>query len=264
MLFPAGGKLRTLVVFVALEAEEGPIRCLLDARRRLKAGHFLLTVGEFAGSSVVICRSGLGRRAAAAAEVVLSFYQPEAALSLGFAGGLVETQKAGDLIFSSELGSLGVDKGPYNPLYSDESLLKLAEQTAERAKQQYERSVSITVDSVVADPNGKRSLGRTSDAQVVEMEDYWLARAAKEQGTPFLAVRTVLDRLTDTIPGPQDLVREDGSMRSMGAVSHLLRNPRELPYFLRLARAIPLARHRLCTFTRQFLIVWTEEGLATL
>ena len=264
MLFPAGGKLRTLVIFVALEVEEGPIRCLLDARRRLRVGYFPLTVGEFAGGSVVICRSGPGRRAAAAAEVVLSFYRPEAAFSLGFAGGLVETQKAGDLFFSAQLGSLGVDKGPFNPLYSDERLLKLAERAAKRAKQQHERSASITVDSVVAEPSVKRSLGRTSDAQVVEMEDYWLARAAKEQGTPFLAVRTIIDRLSDTIPGPPDLVREDGSMRSMSAVAHLLRNPRELPYVLRLARAMTLARHRLRTFTRQLLIVWSKEGLATL
>ena len=264
MLFPAGGKLRTLVIFVALEVEEGPIRCLLDARRRLRVGYFPLTVGEFAGGSVVICRSGPGRRAAAAAEVVLSFYRPEAAFSLGFAGGLVETQKAGDLFFSAQLGSLGVDKGPFNPLYSDERLLKLAERAAKRAKQQHERSASITVDSVVAEPSVKRSLGRTSDAQVVEMEDYWLARVAKEQGTPFLAVRTIIDRLSDTIPGPPDLVREDGSMRSMSAVAHLLRNPRELPYVLRLARAVTLARHRLRTFTRQLLIVWSKEGLATL
>lgn len=264
MLFPAGGKLRTLVIFVALEVEEGPIRCLLDAQRRLKDGHLPLTVGEFAGCSIVICRSGPGRRAAVAAEVVLPFYRPEAAFSLGFGGGLVETQKAGDLIFSSELSSLGVDKGLSNPLYSDERLLNLAERAAERARQQHERGVSVTVDSVVAEPNGKRSLGRTSDAQVVEMEGYWLARVAKEQGTPFLAVRTVLDRLTDTIPGPPDLVREDGSMRSMAAIGHLLRNPRELPYFLRLARAMALARHRLRTFTRQLLIVWSTEGLATL
>jgi nucleoside phosphorylase len=86
-----------VVVFAPLAWEAWAIASLLQGRERRVQKGLHLVQGWLAGREVMVCRVGMGNRAATAAGQVLRAYLPQAALAMGLGGATVE----------------GLGRGPY-------------------------------------------------------------------------------------------------------------------------------------------------------
>jgi adenosylhomocysteine nucleosidase len=106
----------------------------------------------------------------------------------------------------------------------------------------------LTVDHLVTDPAEKCRLGESHDA--VDMESAAVAQVCAENGVRFLAVRAVSDTV-DTALSPE-LVRllSGGNVSVRRAGVALVRKPRLLGEFLRLARDTKLAARCLADALR--------------
>jgi adenosylhomocysteine nucleosidase len=103
----------------------------------------------------------------------------------------------------------------------------------------------LTVDHLVTDPAEKCRLGESHDA--VDMESAAVEVVCVAKGVRFLAVRAVSDT-ADTTLSPE-LVRllSGGNVSVLKACGALLRKPRLLGEFLRLARDTKLAARNLAS-----------------
>jgi adenosylhomocysteine nucleosidase len=101
----------------------------------------------------------------------------------------------------------------------------------------------LTVDHLVSDPAEKCRLGESHDA--VDMESAAVEAVCAANGVRFVAVRAVSDAV-DTALSPE-LVRllSGGNVSVLRACGALLRKPRLLGEFLRLARDTKLAAKSL-------------------
>jgi adenosylhomocysteine nucleosidase len=159
--------------------------------------------------------SGIGRaRARSAADRLLREPPfPGLVIAAGFCGALVPTLKVGDVVTSPRI---------------------------------------LTADRLVSDPAEKRRLAELHHADAVDMESAAIAEVCAERGVPFLAVRAVSDAV-DTALSPE-LVRllSGGNVSVWRAVRALVRRPRLLGEFRRLARDTKLAANRLAEELAKF------------
>jgi adenosylhomocysteine nucleosidase len=103
----------------------------------------------------------------------------------------------------------------------------------------------LTVDHLVSDPAEKRRLAERHGADAVDMESAAVAEVCAAKGVPFLAVRAVSDTV-DTALSPE-LVRllSGGRVSVWKALRTIMRRPRLLGEFRRLARDTKLAARNL-------------------
>ena len=52
-----------------------------------------------------------------------------------------------------------------------------------------------------------------SGATAVDMESYWIGKAAVERGLPFLSIRAISDSLTAQLPPLERFIDGDGGWR---------------------------------------------------
>ncbi len=181
-----------IALFAALQLEVQRFLGRLDIRDRLPLPGYALTVGEYGGQGLLVCRTGMGRRAGAAAAAVLGRYRPEAVLSVGLAGALSPECEVGDLVFAERVykADLGREGGGVpDHILSDGRLLETARRAAEDCRLSSKIGGSLTVSAPVTDSHQKARLLTVAGLDVVEMESYWVGRAAQDQGLPFLAAR---------------------------------------------------------------------------
>jgi nucleoside phosphorylase len=220
----------------------------LARRETATVAGYAVTTGELGGRPVVLCRSGLGERAGGAVPVLLGRCRASALLSVGVCGALDTGLRSGDLVLCESVETASAAQ----PIRSDDGLLRLAEAAAREARLPVGTGRSLTVERVVAAPADKAALRLSSGADVVEMEGYWLGRAAQEAGLAFLAARAVLDEAAHDVPPLTDLIRADGSHRALGAVAYVLRRPYHLPGLVGTAAAERRALGSLARFLEAF------------
>ncbi len=239
-----------IAVFAGLRLEVQRFLRRLDVQDRTRLGGFPVTLGEYRGRPLLVCHMGMGQRAAQAAAAVLGRYRPEFVLSVGLAGALSPERAVGDLVFCERVyrAEPGSEAGvAAEPVLSDPLLLETARRAASGRGLSTCIGSSLTTSYVVAEPQQKALLRRTTGMDVVEMESYWVGRAALEHGLPFLAARVVLDELGDRLPELPGVVESDGSRRTLRALPYLLRRAGQLPSLLRTGAS---ERRALGTLTR--------------
>jgi hypothetical protein len=91
------------------------------------------------------------------------------------------------------------------------------------------------VDEECVGPGVKERLGQRVPADVVEMENYWLAQVAAESGVPLVAVRAISDTLLETLPEGCSFMDERGETPMAEVAFHAIRHPRTLLPLLRLS-----------------------------
>ena len=185
-----------LAIIGALNEELSGLKKRMSVEKAVRRGGCSLRAGNYRGVPVILVQSGIGReRAERAVKVAAETYQITSLLSFGFAGALREDLDIGDIVVCSEIW--------YRDRPGD-ALLRWADSgLATRSKGQAETGVylgtSLTVDRPVTRPEDKKALAASIGADIVDMEGYWLAKAAASRGIPFLAVRAVTDRLNDRL-----------------------------------------------------------------
>jgi nucleoside phosphorylase len=153
--------------------------------------------------------AGVGARPAAAAALLMAdTFKPDALLSVGFCGALVDDLVSSDVVLG------GTTNHP-----ASASLLDLARPCLVKPH----LGNVLTVPKVIVDAAEKRELAKNSGALVIDMEAEAVAVAAKARGLGFLSVKVVIDTpaapLASTYAGCwtvfKDLVLHPGSIMAM-------------------------------------------------
>ena len=247
-----------------------------EARGILKAGYWSKAASSGSheiyecsagGVQAVLAISGVGRvHAEAATRAILEQCQPSAVLSLGFAGGLVADQRAGDLVVARVLiPAVTISTDDPKPrvgdaLDTDRTLMDKALGVLATLGLRHRTGAFVTASRLVSRPEAKRQLGLEADALAVEMESFWIALACHERNVPFLAVRAIVD--TAECPLPDFLVTsalDAGSANRWQRGLPFILRPWSLPTLIRLGGSASRARKSLTAFASGFLRVWSKS-----
>jgi adenosylhomocysteine nucleosidase len=208
-------------------------------------------VGLYQRRPVLLAWTGMGRqRAEASAEAVLARYQATAVISIGFSGALEGRLEVGDLVLASELiGILGPGGHEIEPTVyqANQGLLRTATEALRTTPLHVVLGPTLTAPGIIATPAGKQGLGRQTGAVAVDMESYWVAKAASERGLPFLAMRAISDARADLLPSFDPILDADGNPRARRLAAYLIREPGSLVTLVKLARNASRARRALTT-----------------
>ena len=172
--------------------------------------------------------------------------QPRWVLMLGFAGAVGRELKTGDVVISSRYYRDAHDQGFLVP---DSEIRQDAIIAAVKTGLPVNYLDSLTVDAVVATPEAKAELAGCYPVGIVEMEDYWLAVAAREAGVPFISARVVLDTAQQSLPSYLMGLSQGRPVDVLRAVA----TPWRIPALLRLAYQAHIARQSLTKFAFAFI-----------
>jgi len=254
-----------IAIVAALEEELAPLRKRLRASLRDGEARSRLCRAELGGKTILLARTGLGpARARAAAASLVEQHDLEAIVSIGFAGAVSGSLHKGDLLIASRVHAPPEEPESEPPatldgLDCDAGLVDLAVETAQQSELPFQVGYSLTVPDAASDRRTKERIGRRWPVAVVEMESYWIARAAAVQGIPFLTVRAVSDALGDALPDLGGLIDADGSTHALRLPAVVLRRPFLAPVIVRLAVAARLASRNLATFTEAFVLAFPSR-----
>jgi adenosylhomocysteine nucleosidase len=187
-----------VLLVVALAAERRALQGAIRAAGQLRLGMRPAMSGRLGGREVLLVQAGVGRTAAHEAVVAASrAWGVRAAWSLGFAGGLVDSLRAGDLVCPAAVLD---DADPSNVLLPADpphaALCAALRQVELRIDQRPVISVGIPLRT----PEAKREVHGRCGAVAVEMEAAGVAHAARELGIPWLALKAIVDGVEDFLP----------------------------------------------------------------
>jgi nucleoside phosphorylase len=151
-----------------------------------------------AGRNVLLVQAGIGRDCARDAVLAASReFDVQAVWSLGFAGGLCERLRAGDLVCPGVVLNGADPTAPPHLAHASHEGVCAALRGANLG---VEPGPLITVTTALHTPDAKRALGARSKAAAVEMEAAGVARAAHDLCIPWLALKVIVDGVDDPLP----------------------------------------------------------------
>lgn len=175
--------------------------------------------------------------------------KPRAVISIGFAGALSPSLRAGDLVVVNEV------RGMFSAFASPELLLAAREVPLDGMK--IHQGVAISTDRVICEAAGKQRLARELDLNevgCVDMESSAVAKACSEFAVPLLIVRSITDLLDEDLPLDFNRCRAvDGRIRDSRVVREALFHPGSIKGLLELRRRSRLAAGRLALFVERLL-----------
>ncbi|HEV8573222.1 MAG TPA: hypothetical protein VGR43_00800 [Dehalococcoidia bacterium] len=200
-----------IAIFAAMDTEVHPLLAHGLVHKTSELSGFQVTSVDYDGVDAVVCRTGIGRSAEAATAAVLGSARFAAAISFGTAGGLSPSLRAGSILLCDPV-CVSADCG-----YCDEDgtmaaharLLEAVREGLGSAGIPVLSGTSLTVDRGVLTVAEKRRLRESFGHDIVEMESYWVGKAAAHRAVPFLTVRIVTDEAEDALPEAA-LVGADG------------------------------------------------------
>ncbi|HMP82159.1 MAG TPA: hypothetical protein PKA41_05555 [Verrucomicrobiota bacterium] len=197
----------TLVCF-ALKEEAGPFR-------RACAGR----------DGVSILLTGIGQaNASRAVANFLSKQSPALVFTCGFAGGLNPQLTTGDVVFSTEGGTIAT---------------RLTSAGATQAHVFCAERVAVTVAE-------KHALREQTGADAVEMESGAIQSLCRERGIPCATVRVISDTANEDLPLDFNQLSKPDKNLDFGKLAvTLLKRPGKIPALLRLQKNCSLASRNL-------------------
>ncbi len=181
---------------------------------------------------------------------ILQNRRPDIVLSVGFSGALYEDAGIGDIVWSSSSllfrgGSM--QKHEYSPEHTiaDSDLgRRIGEKLSERIDAR-EGSI-VTLTEMMTKSRIKKMIPGDLPFPVCDLETFYLAKLSYQNRMPFLAVRSITDRLNEEIPQELFAVTDrTGRYRFSRAITLLLAKPKLIPASIRLGRNAALASKNL-------------------
>ena len=226
-----------LAIVASMERE------LSSLRRRMK-----LDGSEGRGEPVHFCVTGVGKeRALDSIQSLLDGTRsPGAILCLGFAGGLRDELRTGDLVIARRLYATGEE----DFVETEARLAKLAHEALDHpGAPPYSVADGLTVPRIVATAAEKRRLARDTSAWAVNMEDYWIGMEAARRGIPFLSVRAVLDTADQDMPPLAARLGNVGTLaQALQAAAAVVARPWSQWELVRLFKQMRAAQDSLAAF----------------
>lgn len=232
-----------ILLLFTLPIEAGPFIRRLNLSRADGAPYRY--TGSLNGIPLIVAITGMGgRRAGEAIDSILADFRPSAILCSGFAGALESKLACGDIVVADYI--LSPDAKERQLQSCDSSLVRCA-----RSVSSFNPRVGplLARDTVVGSPKGKAALGALHDCIAVDMESAAAASAATSHGVRFGVVRSILDRVDDTIPSKlADIVKPTGEPDIRKLFASLATRPRLLLDLLTLHRMTIRAGRTLADF----------------
>ena len=155
-----------------------------------------------------------------------------ALLSFGFAGGLTEDLRPGDILLAEAVLSEDAQVWPTDAAWRE----AIAQKLRGRRPGGVKIARLLGLDRPLLTPLEKKECGIRLAASAVDMESRAVASAAVERKVPFLAVRAVIDPLDRAVPEwLSDVVVGRGRPLPGRLLAGLATHARDLPTLLRLA-----------------------------
>ena len=187
-----------VLLVVALAAERRALQGILRTGRSQRLGRRPAVCGRLAGQDVLLVQAGIGRdRAREVVVVAAREFGVQAAWSLGFAGGLTERLRPGDLVYPAAVLDDAEPAGA--PMVADASHAAVCA-AMRRAALPVESGALITVRTALRTPESKRAVARRRGAVAVEMEAAGVASAARDLGIPWAALKAIVDAVDEPLP----------------------------------------------------------------
>jgi adenosylhomocysteine nucleosidase len=184
----------------------------------------------FQRGRVVAVSGGMGRSAARrAAEAAAVLFQPQELQSVGFAGALDGSLKAGAVVEPQRV----VDSAD-----------------GSRCDTGRGSGVLVTADSI-AGVEQKAKLASAYGATLVDMEAAAVAKAAQARGMRFSALKAISDEVDFVLPDMESFVTEDGRLNESGFAVHAALRPWLWGRVIRLASNSSRASRALCERLRE-------------
>jgi len=208
--------------------------------------------GKFKNRETVLVQTGMGKeRAENATRFILERYPITAMISLGFAGALAPQLRIGDVVVCSTLycapGSEQKEQR-LEPLAPDANLLSLASQGPADGAIPFCLGNGVTVLQLDANPQKMQEFSETFQANIIDMESYWIARIASARQIPFIAIRSISDTIQHSVQPFDQILASNGSLLWKKAVLTFLSHPQYLINVYNLYRNTRPAKRNLAAF----------------
>jgi len=239
-----------LAIIGALKEELAGIRKRMDVREVSLLANYLVCEGNYRGKDVLLVQTGMGKeKAEAATRLVLESYHVSLLVSLGFSGALSPELKVGDIVICSRLYGTHGETSEKLPsiYYSDNTPVSLISQTLKSSAIGFRHGASVTVAKPVNLPESKLALGKAFEAEVVDMESYWIAEIATVKHIPFIAIRAISDTVHDSLPPFDRILSPQGKFMLRKAAAHFISRPDHMAVLLVLYWKVRRVGNRLDT-----------------
>ena len=193
--------------------------------------------------SVVVAESGIGgKRAEEATRLIVDRFKPALIVSAGFGGAVQPGLATADVVLCERVWWANGPLDSWSPDTAE--LCDIGNGTVGDLHQLASRSLGrelirgdcLTVPRVFGNPSEKQRVGGKFDVSVLDMESYWVCRAAGDYGVPCLVLRSVLDTVDQRLPAFVEVAAANGGdRRRRRAMGHALSRPWEIPGLIRLA-----------------------------
>lgn len=188
---------RAIALVVALANERRALQSCLAGTRTDRMDGLPAVHGEVAGHPVLLVQAGVGfSRARAAVEAVARRHRLAAAWSLGLAGGLIDSLKAGDLLCPL---AILPDAADAKPLVAGPAAPKILEALAAAGLPAHS-GLLFTSRVALRTPEEKRAAHQRTTASAVDMEAAGVAAATRELRIPTFALKAVSDPVGEPLP----------------------------------------------------------------
>lgn len=213
-------------VFAAMQSEVDACPPGLRAAGQRSVGKFHV----FEGESGFVCRTGIGPIAEEATHAAIDELSPSVVLSVGTCGGLNDALSSGQIVLCGHLHewSEELPDEPY-AVTADTRLLTAAVDAANAAGVSVHTGGSVSIDTPAWGPDEKRALRDWMGHDIVEMESFWIGRAAAERGIPYLAIRVITDGHDETIPNIPGLIDAEGNVDQSKLIECTRAHPEVVP-----------------------------------
>jgi adenosylhomocysteine nucleosidase len=217
-----------LVILAALRQEIASMEKSLSRRNYSNQEQFSVCHGEYNGKNVMLVITGMGReRAERATQMVLQSNPLTLLVSLGFAGALNPGLAAGDIILCSGIHCRD-GNGNKTVSYirsSDNGIHALLSRRLESESISFHTGEVVSVMQPMQNAEDRAALRQEFNAEIVDMESYWIASIAAQRKVPFLALRAVSDTVDDSFPPIERIVDIEGNLLPRKAALHFLSHP---------------------------------------
>ena len=215
--------LKNIGIICAMPDEVSPFKQHVKFEEDFWVGTIRFWKGEYKGKKVILVQSGIGKvHAAAATQILISQFAPDAIFSCGAAGSLDTRYQIADIIVGER--TIHHDYGFVVPetfihfgiwirkadkkseflkeFPADSELLRIAQSVNTRWEDQSQVGYGsiLTGDQVILSSEKRQALVDQFGALAVDMESAAIAQVAYMHNVPFLAVRGISDYADERVP----------------------------------------------------------------